>query len=129
MKKTYKTSEVLSIFSELEKFMKKDMALPARLVWSLDDNYEAMNTIVKKFYKHRDKLLGELKEKGAFDGVGEDGKLKIKEEFKKEVSDAEFALFEFSNIENEVEIAVVGRDCIPEVLSVQDYRALKFMIE
>ena len=104
MKIKMKTSELIDLFSDIQDFFKKDIALSKQIIWDLDDNYETIKKIVDRFEKHRAELIQPLNEKQAF--------------YEIVVTNSNL----IANMCDEIEV-------IPDTLSFKDWKALKFMCE
>ena len=128
MKIKMKTSELIDLFSDIQDFFKKDIALSKQIIWDLDDNYETIKKIVDRFEKHRAELIQPLNEKQAF-YKGEDGEIKVKDEFYGDFLKANDEIAEYLQTDNEIEIKTISRKSIPDTLSFKDWKALKFMCE
>ena len=126
MKINMTTSEVVDLFKNITDFLKKDMTLSRQFVWDLEDNYEIMKKIVDRFEKHRDELFSPLSEKNAFEVI-EDGKVRVKNEYRDEFIKANNEAEEYLNTVNDIEIKTVDKNSVPDNLSVNDWRAIKFM--
>ena len=125
----YTTSEVLVLYNNLDKFCKKDIKLPMKLAWVIEDNSDAMKEVVSKFEKFKANEYGKLVAAGAFEPAEEPGMSKIKPEFEDSLNESNRKLEALLNIDNEINIKFIKRDEVPEELTMSDLRALKFMIE
>lgn len=126
MKVNMKTSEVIELFENISEFLKKDIALSKQTIWDLDENYETLNHIVKKFETHRAKIIEPLNEKHAFEQL-EENKIKVKDEFIEEFMEIDKEINEYLNTDNEIEIKTVSKKDLPDTFSFKDWKALKFM--
>lgn len=128
MKIKIKTSEVVEHFNDISNFFKKDIGLPKQVIWDLDENYESFHRIVDKFEKYRNKLIQPLNEKHAFEPSSEGkDKVIVKEEYIEEFMAMSKELEEYLETENEIEIKTINKKEIPDILSFNDWKALKFM--
>lgn len=128
MKKELKTSEAINIYYALEEFIQKDIALPTQFTWDLDDNIEVLKNIVVKFEKYRTKLLQPLNDEKAFEQL-ENGDIKVKNEYSKEFVSVTEEINKYLDTLNEIEIKLIDKKSLPDILSVKDLRALRFMLK
>lgn len=120
--------DAINQLDAINEFVKKDIPLSAELAWNLDENAENIKQVVIRFEKLRNDILSSLCENNAIEPIEGTDSYRAAKGHEEEFSAALNQINEYLNHEVSFDIKTVTKNDVPSKLSLNDLRALKFMI-
>lgn len=120
--------DAINQLGAINEFVKKDIPLSAELAWNLDENAENIKSVVVRFEKLRNEVLSSLCENNAIEPIEGTDSYRAAKGHEEEFNAALNQINEYLNHEVSFDIKTVTKNDVPAKLSLNDLRALKFMI-